>query len=125
MTTRTPGGGGSGGVPGTPGGGGSGGGSGGVPKPKPKPNPVLPGDNNPPPAKKPAKGIVTNVQEQNTYLYIVGYLLLFLFLMLIAKSKVGYTLLYYALLLMILFVAVTEFALFAPLLIGPSLAQTQ
>ncbi len=78
------------------------------------PVPTSPGDVRPPKAQI----------EQNSYLYIVAYALLLGLCMLINQSRVGHVLLYYTLLIMILFVVVTEYSRLAPLFIPLDLSQT-
>jgi hypothetical protein len=54
--------------------------------------------------------------EAQTYQFIAGWVLLFILLIFINKSRVGHVLIYYSLLLMILLIVVTEYAQIAPLL---------
>lgn len=51
-----------------------------------------------------------------TYVFIASWLLLILLLTLLTRSRVGYVIAYYALLLMILVILVTEYKQIAPLL---------
>jgi|SRR5581483_655251 hypothetical protein len=63
-----------------------------------------------------------------TYAFIASWLVLILLLTLISRTRVGYVIVYYSLLLMILVVLVTEYKQIAPLLtpmtIGELDAQT-
>jgi hypothetical protein len=68
-----------------------------------------PSTGTPPPAGPPSV-------ETQTYQFIAGWVLLFIILVFINKSRVGHVLIYYSLLLMILLVIVTEYAQIAPLL---------
>lgn len=51
-----------------------------------------------------------------TYQFIAGWVLMIILLVTINKTKLGHVIVYYALLLMILFLVVTEYGQLAPLL---------
>jgi hypothetical protein len=79
----------------------------------PTPSPVVSGLG--PPTAGAASGGTPTVEGQ-TYQFVAGWVLLFILLIFINKSRVGHVLIYYSLLLMILLIVVTEYAQIAPLL---------
>lgn len=58
----------------------------------------------------------TQASEQNTYLFLLGWFLMIIILVLVNKSRLGHVIIYYALLLIIFFLLVTEYRQLAPLL---------
>lgn len=56
--------------------------------------------------------------QTQTYNFILGWILLLAILALINRSRIGHSIIYHALLLMILLVIVTEYKQFAPLWSG-------
>ena len=56
--------------------------------------------------------------EQKTFQFVASWILTITLLMLMSRSRVGYVIIYYALLLMILFLMVVEYKQIAPLLRG-------
>jgi hypothetical protein len=54
--------------------------------------------------------------ENNVFLFLLGWALMIVLLMLINKSRLGHVLIYYGLLLLIFFVIVTEYQRLAPLI---------
>ena len=52
----------------------------------------------------------------NTYTFVAGWILMIILLIGINKTALGHVILYYLLLLMILFLVVTQYAQIAPLL---------
>lgn len=68
--------------------------------------------------------MATNDATGQDYTFLVGWILLFLFVAVVAKtSRVGYVIVYYGLLLMILFIVVAEYRQIAPLLNPPTIGQ--
>ncbi len=54
--------------------------------------------------------------ENNVFLFLLGWSLMIVLLMLINKTRLGHVMIYYGLLLLIFFVLVTEYQQFTPLL---------
>lgn len=50
--------------------------------------------------------------EKNTYMWLVSWVVFFLLLILAAKTRAGYTLIYYALVLLIVFLFLSEYRFF-------------
>jgi len=59
---------------------------------------------------------VSSDPELPTFNFIAGWILLITILVFTSKSRIGYVLIYYSLLLMILFILLTEYQQLAPLL---------
>lgn len=56
--------------------------------------------------------------QTQTYNFILGWILMLVILALINKSRIGHSIIYHALLLMILLIVVTEYKQFTPLWSG-------
>ena len=59
-----------------------------------------------------------NTVEQKTFAFLLSWLLWLVVLTALNKTKIGHVLLYYSLVLMIIFVLVTEYAKLAPVFSG-------
>lgn len=56
--------------------------------------------------------------ENNVFLFLLGWAVMIVLLMLMNKTRLGHVLIYYGLLLLIFFVLVTEYQQLAPLVSG-------
>lgn len=56
--------------------------------------------------------------ENNVFLFLLGWAVMIVLLMLINKTRLGHVAIYYGLLLLIFFVIVTEYKQLAPLVSG-------
>jgi hypothetical protein len=54
--------------------------------------------------------------ENNVFLFLLGWAVMIVLLMLINKTRLGHVMIYYGLLLLIFFVIVTEYKQLAPLI---------
>lgn len=87
---------------------------------RPIPIPIPPG-----PGNTPAPFGPDTTVGGKTFAFIAGWTLLLLVLALISKTRIGYVLIYYSLLLLILFILVTEYAVIAPLLNPPTIGELE
>lgn len=71
------------------------------------------------PAKVPGESASKPATVQgSTYAFLAGWVLLIVILMFVNRSRLGHVIIYYSLLLIILFILVTEYQQIAPLIGG-------
>lgn len=63
-----------------------------------------------------AASVPSSDKEEPTYKFVAGWILLIVLLTFAAKTRVGYVIIYYSLMLIILLILVTEYQQIAPLL---------
>ncbi len=63
--------------------------------------------------------------ELPTYKFVASWILIIVILSLANRSRIGHVIIYYTLLLVILFILVTEYRQLAPLLIPQTIAELQ